>query len=574
MKPIYRNLSALLGLALSGLLAAAAGGHPVEVLEPVEPDEPPTRQRHSAASGSKVIGGTKTLADDWPGIISLQTTDGATDSHFCGAAAINADWLLTAAHCVEHARTDATGDWVQYGRNRVGALELYGTIQAVGSLSTLKGALDDTKYDIAEIIVHPDYQAEFAHLGHDIALVKLARPWQGETTLVSTSPATDGTEDSVSAWVAGYGAEEFGQREWDVEDYPARSVRVAAPTLSLLETVVPTVPQPTCKARLKQAIDEVSRVQPFWEAYADFSVTERQICAGQQGHDSCQGDSGGPLVRIDKFGWPYQVGIVSWGVGCGRSQTPGIYTRVSAYTDWIAEHAGPVRALPESRAQAGKTGLLQLINEISAEYGQALAAPQMRILKDDEETSLFEEGDYADIEITLPVRGKLILLDYNADGALTQLYPSQGDGVKSDEWPVHETGDTVRIPGDLFTFRFRASAPFGPQHILALVVPPEQLPTVRATPLAATKGFVREDITLEEASIASPADYVLGLLRSVLIDAGPARGLTRIEPDSEGAAAPGATDAERTATAPAEPKHALGYLEYCIDSKACGITDE
>ena len=49
-----------------------------------------------------------------------------------------------------------------------------------------------------------------------------------------------------------------------------------------------------------------------------------------------QGDGGGPLV-CEKGGFWYQVGIVSFGIGCGRKNIPGVYTRVSAFETWIVQ---------------------------------------------------------------------------------------------------------------------------------------------------------------------------------------------------------------------------------------------
>lgn len=53
-----------------------------------------------------------------------------------------------------------------------------------------------------------------------------------------------------------------------------------------------------------------------------------------------QGDGGGPLicaVKDDSYdGKKYiQVGIVSWGIGCGDEDVPGVYSSVQANSQWI-----------------------------------------------------------------------------------------------------------------------------------------------------------------------------------------------------------------------------------------------
>jgi secreted trypsin-like serine protease len=69
-------------------------------------------------------------------------------------------------------------------------------------------------------------------------------------------------------------------------------------------------------------------------------VTRNQICAGLPagGKDACQGDSGGPLiVEGANSAEDVQVGIVSYGSGCGRAGFPGVYTDVRRYRSWVGE---------------------------------------------------------------------------------------------------------------------------------------------------------------------------------------------------------------------------------------------
>jgi secreted trypsin-like serine protease len=55
------------------------------------------------------------------------------------------------------------------------------------------------------------------------------------------------------------------------------------------------------------------------------------VCAGYLGGgvDACSGDSGGPLQAPILGGGYRLVGITNWGIGCARSNAPGVYARVA-----------------------------------------------------------------------------------------------------------------------------------------------------------------------------------------------------------------------------------------------------
>jgi hypothetical protein len=78
-----------------------------------------------------------------------------------------------------------------------------------------------------------------------------------------------------------------------------------------------------------------------------------------------QGDSGGPLVlNINKPTDPEEgdkaddrlAGVVSWGTGCGKTSSPGVYTSVPAFAGWIAKHLAAVRRRPPGWARARACG--------------------------------------------------------------------------------------------------------------------------------------------------------------------------------------------------------------------------
>lgn len=75
-------------------------------------------------------------------------------------------------------------------------------------------------------------------------------------------------------------------------------------------------------------------VSPVFHLTCVFSTC---VCPGDvDGHvDSCQGDSGGPLVCKDPSGVSYVWGVVGHRNRCGERGSPGLYTQVAHYYDWI-----------------------------------------------------------------------------------------------------------------------------------------------------------------------------------------------------------------------------------------------
>ncbi|KAF1575481.1 Proproteinase E, partial [Eudyptes moseleyi] len=93
--------------------------------------------------------------------------------------------------------------------------------------------------------------------------------------------------------------------------------------------------------RLQQALLPVVAYercsQPDW--WGTLAIRPTMICAGGAEKAGCNGDSGGPLNCQAADGRWEVHGIASFvsGLGCNAPKKPTVFTRVSAFEDWIAE---------------------------------------------------------------------------------------------------------------------------------------------------------------------------------------------------------------------------------------------
>lgn len=98
----------------------------------------------------------------------------------------------------------------------------------------------------------------------------------------------------------------------------------------LKQLELPIVPRDVCE----KSLQKTPRLGDEFELHESF------ICAGGVANiDTCKGDGGAPLFcpLPGQFLRYQQVGIVSWGVGCGDLGVPALYTNVPLFRKWVDE---------------------------------------------------------------------------------------------------------------------------------------------------------------------------------------------------------------------------------------------
>lgn len=268
-------------------------------------------------------------------MISSRTKKGQEfDGHYCGAAMIAPTWVLTAGHCV------TAEDQVASPRS----FDVY-----VGSQDFHNG----DRIPVKSIYRHPNYTALFEN---DVALLQLARaPKQGTKwkaiELIDPAQEATYTKPGTTVTIIGWGTTEQDQVSQVLQHATVKIVDRAVCNKNLLVNRAKMLEEQfgdlNLDTRFRIPEDKISEMRKTFVAdvvrNAGTVVTDSMICAGEpdpntsatQVRDTCQGDSGGPLVAKSSTGAPIEVGIVSWGDGCGSPGVHGVYTRLGKLVEWV-----------------------------------------------------------------------------------------------------------------------------------------------------------------------------------------------------------------------------------------------
>ncbi|XP_066048893.1 elastase-1-like [Chamaea fasciata] len=169
--------------------------------------------------------------------------------------------------------------------------------------------VDGTEYylGVDAIFIHEGWNPNDIANGSDLALLRLDSPANanGFVELGVLPPKGEILPNDYPCYITGWGVVSAGGGSAD----------------RLQEVMLPVVGQEICSQ------------EDWWGSQAK----DTMLCAGGDGvRAGCSGDSGGPLNCYREDHWEVH-GIVSFGLApyCNTYQKPTVFTRVSAYVDWI-----------------------------------------------------------------------------------------------------------------------------------------------------------------------------------------------------------------------------------------------
>ncbi len=368
-----------------------------------------------AQPSGRIVNGQATSAAAYPWFVQVSVNGG-----LCGGSLIHAQWVLTAAHCLNPVPRTSQ-------------------VQVIQGRELLSQQQSGRSVGVSRIVVHPQY--DVASFNNDIALLQLAQPLTGVPVLRLASPATMATLNggaraigrgalaapggyleiqlglttSCDQFLAGCLFEAFSAGANDVRvitlllqangrSDPLQGVGYAE-LVAFARSQGANVTNGTGVANLVAAytrlgfdvltmaeiiLDVAAGPDNLFEvdlplvgndvcAASGNQVTPNMVCAGRLSPppvDTCQGDSGGPLLARNTRNTDWlQVGIVSFGEVCATNF--GVYTRVANYGDFVGQFVPGYSA--ERVFNYAEVAGASILQPVGVERTQTIAAYLARV---------------------------------------------------------------------------------------------------------------------------------------------------------------------------------------------------
>ena len=242
-----------------------------------------------------IIGGTDTDISQIPFQVSLEINGSpCVGLHGCGGSILNAEWIVTAAHCVD-------------GNTPPSDLTVH-----AGSTDQTDNTVGQ-RIAVDQIIVHPDWTGNITTVGNDIALLHLAQPLCFNANVqpvayANASVPVEVIQPGVTATISGWGR------------FQTNSNQCATILQSAQVPIIANATAGPMFANCGGAVDIPNTMISFFNGTSS----------------SGGGDSGGPAFVAFR-GQPLLIGVTSWGCTAPLG-FPSVYTNVRAFGDFITNN--------------------------------------------------------------------------------------------------------------------------------------------------------------------------------------------------------------------------------------------